>query len=69
MLISIKYQEIRLFLGSDKSTMLFFRLMNVKMPTVIGILTFMNRKNFMLSWVEYENFFITSGPNSGVEDK
>ena len=37
------------FLGSDKSRMLFFPLMNVKMPTIVGILTFMSRKNFMLS--------------------
>ena len=29
--------------------MLFFLLINVKMPTVVGILTFMSRKNFMLS--------------------
>ena len=27
----------------------FFRLINVKMPTVVGILTFMSWKNFMLS--------------------
>ena len=64
----------------------FFLLINVKIPTIIGILTIMGRKNnilgylslknaeildifilmsiwnFMLSWVEYEKFFITSGP-------
>ena len=50
MLISIKNkQEIRLFLGSDKSRMLFFPIINVKMPTFVGILTFISRKNFMLS--------------------
>ena len=32
------------------------------MPTIVGILTFMSRKNFMLSWVEHEKSFITSGP-------
>ena len=37
------------FLGSDKSRMLFFPLINVKMPTIVGILTFMRRKNFILS--------------------
>ena len=37
-------------------------LMKVKMPTIVGILTFMSRKNSMLSWVEHE-FFITSGPD------
>ena len=42
--------------------MLFFPLINVKMPTIAGILTFMSRKNFMLSRVEHEKSFITSGP-------
>ena len=28
---------------------LFFLLINVKMPTTVGILTFMSRKNFMLN--------------------
>ena len=35
-----------LVLGSDKPRMLFFPLINVK---IVGILTFMSRKNFMLS--------------------
>ena len=39
-----KYLEIRLFL--DKPRMLFFPLINVKMPTTVGILTFMSRKKF-----------------------
>ena len=34
-------------------------LINVKMPTIFGILTFMSRINFMLSWVEHEKSFIT----------
>ena len=42
--------------------MLFFPLITVKMPTIFGILTFMSRKNFMLSKVEHEKSFITSGP-------
>ena len=42
--------------------MLFFLLINVKMPTIVGILTFMSRKNFMLSWIKHEKGFITSGP-------
>ena len=46
-----KYKNIEKhgFLGSDKPRMLFFPLINVKMPTVVGILTLMSRKNFMLS--------------------
>ena len=35
-------------------------LINVKMPTIVGILTFMIVVNFMLSSVEYEKSFITS---------
>ena len=42
--------------------MLFFPLIYVKMPTIVGILTFMSGENFMLNWVEHEKSFITSGP-------
>ena len=28
-------------------------LINVKMPTIVGILTFMSRINFALNWVEH----------------
>ena len=61
-----KYQEIQLFSGSDKPRMLFFLLINVKMPTTVGILTIMSRKNFMLNSVEHEKSFITSGPGLGL---
>ena len=45
MLTSIKnIKQISNFLGSDKPRMLFFLLINVKMPTIVGILTFMSRK-------------------------
>ena len=44
-----KYQENHLFLILDKPRMLFFLLINVKMPTIVGILTFMSRKNSVLS--------------------
>ena len=44
-----RYQEIQYLLGSDKHRMLFFLLINDKMPTIVGILTFMSRKKFMLS--------------------
>ena len=36
-------------------------LINVKMPTIVGILTFMSRINFVLSLVEHEKSFVTSG--------
>ena len=42
--------------------MLFFLLINVKMPTIVGILTFISRKKFMLSLVEHKTVFITSEP-------
>ena len=43
--------------------MLFFLLINVKMPTIVGILIFISRKIFILNRVELENFFMTSGPD------
>ena len=45
-----KNKEIQHFLGSDKPRMLFFPLItvNIKMPTIVGILTFMSKKNIML---------------------
>ena len=42
--------------------MLFFLLISVKMPTVVGILTFMSRKNSCSSELNIKNSFITSGP-------
>ena len=50
------------FLGSYKLLMLFFLFINVKMPTIVGILIFMNRKNFMLNCVEHEKQFYNLGP-------
>ena len=49
MLLSIKIKEIQLLKGSDKPRMLLFLLINVEMPTDVGILTFKSRKNSMLS--------------------
>ena len=42
--------------------MLFSPLIHVKMPTIVGILTFMSGENFMLNSVEHEKSFIISGP-------
>ena len=42
-------RKLTALLGSDKLIMLFFLFINVKMPTIVGILTFMSRKNFMLN--------------------
>ena len=43
-----KYEYI-IFLNSGKPRMLFFLLINVKMPTIVGMLIFISRKHFMLS--------------------
>ena len=51
-ILNAKYksnQEIQRFACSDKPRTLFFLLINVKMPTIVGILTFMSRENFILS--------------------
>ena len=51
-----KYKNIKKFggwggggLGSVKPRMVFFPLIHVKMPTTVGILTYMSGKNFMLN--------------------
>ena len=54
MLISIKISRNSDFLGSDKPRMLFFPLINVKMPTIVGILTFNNCWHFNI--YEQEKF-------------
>ena len=47
--ISIKTLRNSFFSGSDTPRMLFFLFINVEMPTVVGILTFVSRKKSMLS--------------------
>ena len=51
-----KYKNIKKFSIFQDHISLFFLLINVEMPTTVGILTFMNRKKFMLSLVEHEIF-------------
>ena len=41
-------EVIKLFSCSTQLSMKFFLLINVKMPTIVGILTFMSRKNSLL---------------------
>ena len=49
-LIGIKNNEkFSFFSVSDKPIPLFSLFINVKMPTIVGIFTFMGRKNFMFS--------------------
>ena len=48
------------FIALSLSDVVFIMLINVKMPTIVGILTFMSRINFVLSWVKHGKSFITS---------
>ena len=50
------------FLVVSLADVVFIMLVNVKMPTIVGILTFMSRINFVLSWVEHGKSFIALGP-------
>ena len=50
------------FLSFKLSDSLLIMLINVKMPTIVGILTSMSMANFMLSCIEHEISFITSVP-------
>ena len=52
--------------GFSHQSQSFVLLINVKMSTIVGILTFMSRINFMLGWAEIERSFITSGPSVHV---
>ena len=63
LLISTKYQQIMKFLALGLSDVLFIMLINVKMPTIVDILTLISRINFVLGWVEYGKGFITLGPD------
>ena len=45
-------EVIELFSCSPQLSMKFFMLINVKMPTVVGILTFINRKNSIVGLSE-----------------
>ena len=49
LLIKLNYREIKKFLAFSRSVVVFIMLINVKMPTNVGILTFMSRINIVLS--------------------
>ena len=52
-------EVIKLFPCSSQLSMKFFLLINVKMPTIVGILTFMSRKNSILNLPEPEKGWIS----------
>ena len=49
------------YLAFNHSDVVFIMLINVKIPTVVGILTLMSRIKFVLSSIEHGKSFITSG--------
>ena len=62
-LIKFTYRQMKKFLALSLSDVVFVMLIIVKMPTIVGILPFMSRINFMLSLAEHGKSFITSGPD------
>ena len=56
------------FLALSLSDIVFIMLINVKMPTIVGILTFMSRINSVLSRDEHEKSFITLGPDVKISN-
>ena len=57
MIVHVLFPEpdvIKLFSCSTQLSMKFFLLKNVKMPTIVGIVTFMSRKNRILGQSEPE---------------
>ena len=45
----LKYRQTKKCFALSLSGVVFIMLINVKMPTMVGILTFMSRINFVLS--------------------
>ena len=56
----IKADMLKKFLALKLSDVVFILLINVKMPTIVGILTVMSMINFMISRVDHDYTFITS---------
>ena len=57
LLIKLRYRQMKKCIALSLSDVIFIKLINVKMPTIVGILTFMSRINFV-----HGKSFITSGP-------
>ena len=56
--ISRKISRILFFSDSVNVIMSFCLVINVKMPTIVGILTVISRKNLMVICVELEHDFL-----------
>ena len=63
LLIKTKLLKNANFLAFKLSNVAFSMLINVKMPTLVGILTFISMLNFVLSWIEHEKSFIVPRPD------
>ena len=62
LLIKTNMLENKDFIASKFSDGVFIMLISLKMPTIVGILTFMSLINFILSCLEHAKCFITAGP-------
>ena len=58
--------QLRLLILPKMPSCCIILLINVKMPTAVGILTFMSRLNVMLRLNERENNWITSRPGHSL---
>ena len=52
LLIKLKYRQMKKFLALSLPDVVFIMLINVEMPTIVGILTYMSRINFVLSGLD-----------------
>ena len=58
LLIKTKMLKIKILLAFKLSDVVFIMLINVKLPTIVSILTFMSMIHFMFSCVEHKKKFI-----------
>ena len=61
-----KYFNSQFDLKCTSLKLVIYPAQNVKMPTIVGMLTFMSRINFSISWAEHEKSFITLGPGPAL---
>ena len=61
--------KIQSFLAFKLSDVVFIMLINVKMPTIVGILTFMSLINFMHGQVAHEKSLKTTKPGPLLESE
>ena len=55
--IAHKKKNTNKFIALSLSDVAFIMLINVKMPTIFGILTFMSRINFVLRSKKFKEFY------------